>query len=145
MFERVLIPTDFSPTSARALAVAREAFPGASRLLLHVVDARAVAVPDLTTGGMVPVAPPADVQRAEGRLDKGHLAELLEGNEEGELVGGDPLRAILRVAADWRADLIVTGTHGRGGLSHFFLGSLAEHLVRESPVPVLTVREEQKM
>ena len=140
MFERILVPTDFSPTSARALDVARAAFPSASRLLLHVVDARAVAVPDLTTGGMTPVSPPADVQREEGQMDKGRLAELLEGNEEGELVSGDPLRAILRVAADWRADLIVTGTHGREGLSHFFLGSLAEHLVRESPLPVLTVR-----
>ncbi len=141
MFERVLIPTDFSPASARALAVARGAFPGASKMLLHVLDARAVAVPDLTTGGMVPVAPPPDVQREFGQTDKARLAELLQGDEEGELVSGDPLRAILQVSADWNADLIVTGTQGREGLTHFFLGSLAEHLVRESPVPVLTVRE----
>jgi nucleotide-binding universal stress UspA family protein len=47
-------------------------------------------------------------------------------------------------AQEHRADLIVMATHGRTGLSRFFLGSVAERVVRESTVPVLTIRAEQK-
>jgi nucleotide-binding universal stress UspA family protein len=48
----------------------------------------------------------------------------------------------LRAARELRSDLIVVGTHGRTGLSHFWLGSVAETLVRLAPVPVLTLRSE---
>ncbi|HUP63087.1 MAG TPA: universal stress protein [Thermoanaerobaculia bacterium] len=51
-----------------------------------------------------------------------------------------PEKAIARIAADEAADFVVVGTHGRGGLQRLFLGSVAEAVMRESPVPVLTVR-----
>ena len=51
--------------------------------------------------------------------------------------------AILRDAEDHHADVIVMGTHGRGGLKRFFLGSVAEQVIRESCIPVLIVRGEQ--
>ncbi len=53
---------------------------------------------------------------------------------------GDPLFAIVEYARTEHVDLIVMGTHGRTGLSHLFLGSVAERVVRAAPCPVLTVR-----
>ncbi|MGH7329756.1 MAG: universal stress protein, partial [Polyangiaceae bacterium] len=55
------------------------------------------------------------------------------------LRNGDPHDCILRVAQELGADLIIMGTHGRHGVSHLLLGSLAESVLRSSPVPVLTV------
>jgi nucleotide-binding universal stress UspA family protein len=49
--------------------------------------------------------------------------------------------AILEVAAEVEADLIVMGTHGHTGLTHLLIGSVAEHVVRHSRIPVLTVRQ----
>ena len=56
------------------------------------------------------------------------------------LKSGEPRETILAVAKDLDADLIVIGTHGRRGLAHMLLGSVAEYIVRTSPQPVLTVR-----
>jgi len=53
---------------------------------------------------------------------------------------GSPAEEILRLAGEAHADLIVLGTHGRRGLSHFLLGSVAERVLRQAPCPVLTVR-----
>ncbi len=55
---------------------------------------------------------------------------------------GEPAAGILMAQADVGADLIVMATHGRTGISHFFLGSVAERVVRESSCPVLTIRPE---
>lgn len=52
---------------------------------------------------------------------------------------GNPFDEIVRTAEEWKADLIVIGTHGRKGFSHLFIGSVAEKVVRHSPVPVLVV------
>jgi universal stress protein A len=53
---------------------------------------------------------------------------------------GEPAAGILMAQADISADLIVMATHGRTGISHFFVGSVAERVVRESGCPVLTIR-----
>jgi nucleotide-binding universal stress UspA family protein len=53
---------------------------------------------------------------------------------------GDPLRQVVEYARDESVDLIVLGTHGRSGVAHLFLGSVAERVVRTAPCPVLTVR-----
>jgi nucleotide-binding universal stress UspA family protein len=53
---------------------------------------------------------------------------------------GDTATSILAVAEEVGAELIVMATHGRTGLSHFFLGSVAEQVVREASCPVLTIR-----
>ncbi|WP_045233673.1 universal stress protein [Deinococcus pimensis] len=143
MFQRILVPTDFSPSAERALALARASFPGAAVKLVHVLDARAVAVPDLTTGGVAPVLPTGDVQRELSHADLSRLTDEAVEGEEYELLSGDPVQGILVAARDWQADVIVMGTHGRRGLEHFFLGSVAEKVVRESHVPVLTVRDDR--
>lgn len=142
MFQRILVPVDFSPSSERALALARQNFPGAQLRLMHVLDARAVAVPDLTTGGLSPVTPAVDLQRELGHVDEDALIAMAREGEEYALLAGEPVHAILQAAMDWNADLVVMGTHGRRGLAHVFLGSVAEQVVRGASVPVLVVREE---
>jgi nucleotide-binding universal stress UspA family protein len=67
------------------------------------------------------------------------------GRWEVEVTTGDPAEAIVRMAQAYKADLIVMGTHGRTGLPHVLLGSIAEKVVRLAPCPVLTIRyHEQK-
>ncbi len=56
------------------------------------------------------------------------------------VLSGDPATAVLRAADEFGADLIILGTHGRTGVKRLLLGSVAEKVLRESPVPVLTVR-----
>lgn len=61
-----------------------------------------------------------------------------------EVEAGDPVVTLLRVARTWKADLIVVGTHGRTGVPRLLFGSVAEALLRESPLPVLAVHGEPK-
>jgi nucleotide-binding universal stress UspA family protein len=60
------------------------------------------------------------------------------------LTASRPTDAILSYARDVNADLIVMGTHGRTGVAHLFMGSVAEHVVRAAPCPVLTVRHPER-
>jgi len=138
-FQRILVGVDFSPASTRALEVARTRFPGAGLKLAHVTDARVTATPDLM-GGVTPAMPDPGLLRAMETADAGRLATLTAEGEETELLVGDPVTGILDAAQGWGADLIVVGTHARGAIEHFLLGSTAEKLVARSPVPVLTVR-----
>ncbi|MDL2343077.1 universal stress protein [Deinococcus sp. MIMF12] len=138
-FRRVLIGTDFSAAADHALAVARLRFPDALRRLVHVTDARVTAAPDLM-GGVTPAAlDPALLHTLEEEGSQ-RLRILAAPDEEAELLVGDPVTGVLDAAEHWGADLIVVGTHSKGALEHFFLGSSAEKLVARSPVPVLTVR-----
>ena len=57
---------------------------------------------------------------------------------------GKPAAKIVETANEWEADYIVTGTHGRTGLSHLLLGSVAEHVIRHSKIPVLVITAEHK-
>lgn len=138
-FGRILVGVDFSPASDHALAVVRARFPQAQRCLVHVTDARAVAAPDLM-GGLTPVLPDPALLNTLGAQDDRRLNELAQPGEETELLTGDPVTGLLEAAARWGADLLAVGTHSRGAVEHFFLGSSAEKLVSRSPVPVLSVR-----
>lgn len=100
-----------------------------------------------------------DVSKAMGNPDAGILPEqamiVLRKEAEDMLqqiakmyVGGDivklmpeglPKEVILKAAADWQADLLVLGTHGRTGLTHLLMGSTAEYIVRHASVPVMVV------
>ena len=135
MFERVLIGMDFSACGEQALAVARQQFPAARRRLMFVADAEPMAptaLELLAVGGNVY----DELERGRVRLEI-----LREVDETICSVVGHPAGALLEEAQRWGADLIVLGTHGRRGLEHFFFGSVAERVVREAQVPVLTVRE----
>ena len=147
MYSRILVPVDGSPTSQRGLA---EATALARRLgsalhVLNVVDAR------LLIGEVSAYSPPEqllqDWRAAGDRLVSTAVdAARSQGLAADGVVRCDPsLRvcdAIVQEAQTARAELIVMGTHGRRGLKRLALGSDAELVLRESPVPVLLVRGE---
>ena len=57
---------------------------------------------------------------------------------------GTPQKEIISKAIKWNADIIIVGTHGRTGLEHLLLGSVAEYIVRHSPIPVMVVPLDKK-
>ena len=145
MYSRILVPIDGSATSQRGLeeAMALAKRLGSALHLLNVVDAR------LLIAEVSAYAPPDqlldDWRAAGGRLvaDAAALARA-QGLTADSVVRCDPgLRVcdmILQEAKTSSAGLIVMGTHGRRGLKRLALGSDAELVLRESPVPVLLVR-----
>jgi nucleotide-binding universal stress UspA family protein len=138
-FQHVLVTTDFSPVSTRAVEVACELACdlGARLTVLHVCE-----VPGYSETGPIAydLVTPV-VAGAQARLD-----ELLAParrrcpTASGLVKVGAASDAVLSVAGEIGADLVVLGTHGRRGIRHAVLGSVAERVVRLCPVPVLTVR-----
>lgn len=141
---RILHATDFSQASGAAFseAVARARRDRARLFILHVL---LPASPFLA--GDVNLPPSYLELQARARRQAERRLEILINSArrqgvsaEGRLASGAPAQDILRWARRKRADLIVIGTHGRSALGRFFLGSVAERVVRLSPIPVLTVR-----
>jgi len=141
---RILVPTDFSKSSQNALTYAAafaEKF-GAELHLLHVVQDLTLFVPEAVFVAP-PVAPPVEQFAAAARtaLDRVVQDLRLPGVAvHPDVAEGIPAEEILRAAREKDIDLIVMGTHGRTGLAHVFMGSIAEKVVRRAPCPVLTVR-----
>ena len=136
--KRILCPIDFDPNSIVALNFAQRIAKeyGAAIIVLHVVPVSSKpseAAPESATSEWE--------QGARARLVK-LVKENLGPDARCELMvqRGDPAQAILEVGDELRADLIVMATHGRTGLKYLILGSVAVRIVRESIVPVLTVR-----
>lgn len=139
-FKKILVPVDFSPHSNLAFRyaclLARQF--DAKLSVIHVVDSLAYSVTD--TLNVV------EHRRALETLSTTLLDNLrAELEEQGlavktRVIIGTPYRAILDQAVRGRIDLIVMGTHGRTGVEHLLLGSVAERVVRLSPCPVLTTR-----
>lgn len=143
---RILVPTDFSDTADAALAYAKELAGrvGASLHLLHVIDdfyAAAAFAADVY--GPIPES----LRQTGLRAADDRLNERLPEDERTYFNGttaiatGLTANAIVDYARTHEIDLIVIGTHGRGGIAHLLLGSVAEQVVRTAPCPVLTVRE----
>jgi nucleotide-binding universal stress UspA family protein len=137
----VLFATDGSDASkaAGALAARLACDWGAKLTVVHAYE-----IPTMSYVGapMLPLdVAPALVRAVRGRLDEA-VATVRQTvpTADGVLQHGEPCAAILEAAKELGADLIVLGTHGRRGVAHAFLGSVAEKVVRLSPVPVLTVR-----
>jgi universal stress protein A len=141
----ILVPTDFSETADVALAYAKNLARSlrASVHLIHVYTdpyAPATYVPEV----YAPVPPEARLRALDEARQ--HLAERLDPEEEAffhgsrALVRGLTAKQIVSYAVQQGIDLIVMGTHGRRGMAHLLLGSVAEHVVRTAPCPVLTVR-----
>ncbi|MGH7264281.1 MAG: universal stress protein [Candidatus Rokuibacteriota bacterium] len=143
--KKILHPTDFSEGAerARAEAVRLAKSLGAELLLLHV----AVEAP-LFREGPLSMPEVARVYAAQRKWASETLAARAATTRESgvsaaewRLVVGEPVEAIVKVATDGRFDLIVMATHGRGPLERFFLGSVADRVIRLAPCPVLTVRQ----
>ena len=139
----ILVPVDFSDHSNRALDCAKSLAEkyGASLHLLTVVPDPFV-VPDRSWSVVLPANYPEGLRKDA----ESHLRRLLTHAEqkrlhsESAVAFGDPYREILDYAKRASIDLIVMGTHGRGGMAHVLIGSVAEKVVRTAPCPVMTVR-----
>jgi nucleotide-binding universal stress UspA family protein len=137
---RILCPTDFSPSAKAALDVAATlaARFEASIDVLHVWSPQVLVAFD---AALVPSAEEttALVESLHAKLD-GALAHVARPRRflRRHLVQGAPAEEILSFAQRERSELVVMGTHGRTGLAHVVLGSVAERLVRKASVPVLT-------
>lgn len=138
-FRHILVPVDFGEPSDGAVDVALTmALEFDSKVtLLHV----AWMPPYYYSAYAEGLAYPMDEieTRAKAELDKAVAkAQARYPRVEGVLLSGQPWEQILEAIRQSHADLVVMGTHGRRGLSRVFLGSVAEKIVRHSPVPVLT-------
>ncbi len=143
---RVLTPTDFSPAVEPALQWAMrlaDAF-GAEVTLLHVLDPSLGAVAGLPAhlAAMPAYGELLDVVRGEARDEMAKLGRRYPSAKT-VIREGPPRSIIMEVAGEIKAGLIIMGTHGRTGLAHVFFGSVAEHVVRHSRIPVLTVRQHE--
>ena len=141
----ILVPTDFSECSDDAVRYGLELARrfDAHLHLLHVVQ-DPVTQPWAAEGFSVPLFEVVDQwqKQAEQRL-RTSVPEEDKGRVTVASIIATPYAEILDYAAAHNADLIVMGTHGRGGVSHMLLGSIAERVVRRAPCPVLTVRKPQ--
>lgn len=143
--DRILFPSDFSELSLHGLKYAQsfaEAYTAALHVL-HVVDEASLYWMAMGPNSL-PVGPSTEelveISRKEmGKFVKDHLGGL-KSPLVTEVATGRPFMEIIRYARAREIDLIVLGTHGRSGLQHALLGSVAEKVVRKAPCPVLTIR-----
>ena len=137
----VMVAVDFSETSKNALAYGTNlarAF-GARLHVLHVADVISTSAAQFYPEG--PGDPEAKAIELGTRQLRAHLAaEGIIGAYTDVRVAPDPAIDIVDYAKEIHADLIVIGTHGRTGVSRLIMGSVAEHVVRTAPCPVLVVR-----
>jgi nucleotide-binding universal stress UspA family protein len=134
----ILHPTDFSDSARDAfrLACALARDYGARLVLLHV-GRQPVIQP---FGGVIPPEPEQYHEELAESLCKIEADDPKVCVERRLIFGGDPAVEIVQVARQIPCDLIVLGTHGRTGLGHLLMGSVAERVVRAAPCPVVAVK-----
>jgi nucleotide-binding universal stress UspA family protein len=140
--QHILVPTDFSEYADYALDYAIELAKKlqAHLTFLHVIHLTPLVMGDIGISGLVPYLEEIETdaqQRMQTLLNRVHQ-EGLQG--ETAIVQGVPFQAIVDTAENQNIDLIVMGTHGRTGLTHVLMGSVAERVVRMAPCPVLVTR-----
>lgn len=139
-YRKILCPIDFDDNSMRALDKAVEIARQfkSEIILVH-------AVPIVLQFSDYPI--PADLYEEEEKASRAKLQKIetqkLAGiGHESAVYYGDVAYSILQAVDKFHPDLLVMATHGRKGLAHFFLGSVAEVVVRKASCPVLTIRSE---
>jgi nucleotide-binding universal stress UspA family protein len=141
--KKILCPTDFLEGSKKAVQYAVDFAKkyNAKLYILHVMHdlekATGWYVPHITVDEFY-----KDVEtRAKKELDKIYAEELRGfGNVEHSILKGIPYEEVIKYSKDNAIDLIVMGTHGRKGIDRIIFGSTAERVVKNSEIPVLTVR-----
>jgi universal stress protein A len=143
----LVVPYDYSDHARAALKEAAELARrlGGDLHLVHVVQSPLYMYSFAYAGEAAAVIPPIDmteIREAAMKSLRDVIAELdIPGKVEPHVLEGASVAETLReTAVDLGADLIVMGTHGRTGLAHAFLGSVAERTLRSAPCPVLTVQ-----
>ncbi len=142
MSQNILVPLDFSAASEKALDLAIELAEklDGHLVLMHAFEIPVVGFPDgayVATAEITSRILNAAQQALDDAVTKHESARVPMTTR---LCQADPRDAIVALAKDLPADLIVMGTHGRRGLARAFIGSVAESVVRIATVPVLTVR-----
>ena len=145
-YRTILVPYDFSEHADAALSTAVDVAGrlGADCHLLHIVQPVTIPYGTLTTDQAV--LPPPNMLEIRESASKAleDVAQRLERADvklETHVIEASNLAsAICEMASKLAANLIVMGTHGRTGIAHVFLGSVAERTLRDAPCPVLTVR-----
>ena len=144
LMNAVLVATDFGETSNAALTYGRNLARtfGARLYVLHVAEKMSTVAGDELFAGDLDALQADVVKSSTARLD-----QLLTDNDLTMLratpivrVASDTAGAIVAFAKESHVDIVVVGTHGRGPVSQVFMGSVAEHVVRHAPCPVLVVR-----
>jgi nucleotide-binding universal stress UspA family protein len=142
-FARILVPTDFSEHSERAWGAAQRLARGlgSELVLVHVLVEVQLYEEGLFGGDRVREFYAGVRKWAEDRLDQWATTARAAGfSVRTDIRSGVPHQEIVAVAVDLGADLIVVGTHGRGGIERSLLGSVADRVIRTAPCPVLSVR-----
>ena len=141
----ILVATDFGEASDAALVYGRTLARtfGATLHVVHVTESVYIT----TFGAETYTAMAPELQRDLDESARKQLNELLIDSDGSNpptisaiMTSNNPAAAIVEYAKDKHVDLIITGTHGRAGVAHMVLGSVAERVVRSAPCPVLTVR-----
>jgi nucleotide-binding universal stress UspA family protein len=146
-WKTILVPHDFSASANHAAAIGRDEakLHGAQLLLLHVIDLPPHMQPDTA---IIPSETGAPLSLKDYAVSsaEAHLQDLADRLAQ-DLVTvtpsiriGNPADEITRFADENNVDLIVMGTHGRTGIRALMAGSVAERVVRNATIPVLTVR-----
>jgi nucleotide-binding universal stress UspA family protein len=147
--KRILCPLDFSENAQEALQYAIHLMlkdDDAVLYLVHIVDSRVFDYSGPIYEQEVPLMKVELDQSTREQLEKKLLAEVpeeIQNRVETTILFGVPFLEIIMAAKDKNIDLIVIGTHGRTGLAHMIIGSVAEKVVRKAPCPVLSVKSKK--
>src|SRR3989338_7905930 len=140
-FGKILFPTDFSESaenaSRYALSLAKKY--GSKVYVIHVIEPFTYT----TEFGLDFSAQLKEMEASARRLLDDVAASIKKTNldVESALITGEPFVEIIKYARKEQVDLIVMATHGRSGIEHMLMGSVAEKVVRKSPCPVLTIKK----
>lgn len=142
MGKRILVPVDGSEQAHQACDFVIREFPDATLVLLHVINpaeagySAQASIPSFSEEWYE-----REKEQAESLFDEiAAEAEEFEMSIERVVEVGKPTRTIVEYARENDVDQIVMGSHGRSGMSRILLGSVAENVVRRSPVPVTVTR-----
>lgn len=150
MYKNILIAVDGGTTSQRGLAegLRLAKATGGRVMLVHVVNALILESEIASTAYHQALAEAfrragSDILENAARAARAACVPFEQ--KIIEKIGAHASDEIIAAAKDWRADLIVLGTHGRRGLTRLVMGSDAELILRQSPVPVLMVRDQPEV
>ncbi len=145
--KHILLATDFSPCSEEA---AERAWYLANKLEAQLDVAHAWSRAPAYSRAMSTSGPPEEALKVLEEEARAGMAAFLEACRARDihfantlLPQGGAAEALVALAEEGHYDLIVAGTHGRSGVSRVLMGSVAEHILRHAPCPVLTVRHHE--
>jgi nucleotide-binding universal stress UspA family protein len=147
--KHILAPSDFSHHSESAI---KSAFELAEQFgaTLHLVHVLAEPVSAIAPEPMIVASQPPEYYQESEKACLEALQKVSDTHNSGKVtiqkaaLWGSPVESVLEYAARNPIDLIVISTHGRTGLSHVIMGSVAESIIRNAPCPVLTFRDKSK-